>query len=48
VEIICEEIAEVFKDDADSEPVMIYIYLYDEDSHLLESYEYDVENESLD
>lgn len=48
VEIICEEIAEAFQDDADAEPVMIYIYLHDEDLHLLESYEYDVENESLD
>ncbi|AGL01844.1 S-layer homology domain-containing protein [Desulfoscipio gibsoniae] len=48
VEIICEEIAQAFQDDADAEPVMIYINLYDEDSHLLEKYEYDVENESLD
>jgi len=48
VENICEDIAQAFQDDADAEPVMIYVYLYDEDSYLLESYQYDVEEESLD
>ncbi|SFG63142.1 S-layer homology domain-containing protein [Desulfotomaculum arcticum] len=48
VEIICEEIAESFQDAAGAEPAMINIYLYDKDAHLLESYEYDVEDETLD
>ncbi|MFA7466939.1 MAG: S-layer homology domain-containing protein [Desulfotomaculaceae bacterium] len=48
VENICAEIAEAFQNDADAEPVMIYLDLYDDDSNLLESYEYDVANESLD
>ncbi len=46
VEIICEEIAEAFQN-IDAEPVMININLYDENLNLLDSYEYDVENESL-
>ncbi len=48
VENICEDIAQAFQDDADAEPVMIYISLHDDDSYLLESYNYDVEEESLD
>ena len=46
VEYICEDIADAFIDDANAEPEIIKIYLYDENSDLLDSYEYDVEDGS--
>lgn len=48
VEDVCAEIAGAFQDDADADPVTIFISLYDEDSEQLESYEYDVEDGALD
>jgi len=48
VEDICEKIADTFADDANADPEYVNISFYDENDELLESYEYDVYDGSLD
>ncbi|HBX23650.1 MAG TPA: hypothetical protein DEF34_08490 [Desulfotomaculum sp.] len=48
VEDICVDIAETFENDANADPEVVRIYFYDENSDLLESYDYDVAYGSLD
>ncbi len=47
VEAVCAVIAKAFQDDADADPVTIFISLYDEGAAKLADYEYDVEDEYL-
>ncbi|MBF7081611.1 hypothetical protein IT084_01265 [Desulfallas sp. Bu1-1] len=48
VESICEDIAEIFEDDAGADPEVVDIYFYDESSDLLDSFTYDVDSGTLD
>ncbi len=48
VETMCKELAEAFQDDADAEPEIIHVKLYNIYSYFLASYDFDVENETLD
>ncbi|TEB08581.1 hypothetical protein Psch_02145 [Pelotomaculum schinkii] len=44
---ICEEIADAFDDDADIRLDTVTVYFYDEDSDLLDSFDYDVDDGDL-
>lgn len=48
VEDICEDLADAFSDDAGVDLDLVVVSFYDEDSDLLDSYEYDVADQSLD
>ncbi|KAF1086208.1 Endo-1,4-beta-xylanase A precursor [Sporotomaculum syntrophicum] len=48
VRTMCKELAEAFQDDADAEPEIVHVKLYNIYSYFLASYDFDVENETLD
>lgn len=48
VETMCEELAKAFQDDADAEPEIVHVKLYNKYSYFLASFDYDVDNETLD
>lgn len=45
---ICDEIAEIFEDDADINLETVIIYFYDEYGDLIESFDYNVDDQELD
>jgi len=47
VKDICKEIADTFDEDADISLDTVTIYFYDEDSNLLDDFEYDVDDDDL-
>lgn len=48
VEDICDDIVDIFDDDAGVDVETVYIYFYDENDRLLDDFEYDVDSGTLD